>query len=51
MMSSPLYSASPPPPPVPVREPPLRPASRARSLPGSKLPEEAWPPFEAISRW
>lgn len=30
--------------------PPLRPASLAFSLPGSKLPEEAFPPLEAISR-
>lgn len=29
----------------------MRPASRARSLPGSKLPDEALPPLEAISRW
>lgn len=32
-------------------EPPFRPASRARSLPGSKEPLEAWPPMDAISRW
>lgn len=29
--------------------PPLRPASLAFSLPGSNLPDEACPPFEAIS--
>ncbi len=46
-----IHSASSSPPPVPVLEPPLRPASRARSLPGSKLPDEALPPLEAMLRW
>lgn len=32
-------------------KPPLRPASLAFSLPGSKEPDEALPPSEATSRW
>jgi hypothetical protein len=39
------YSLDPP----PEACPPLRPASRALSLPFSKEPLEAWPPLEAIS--